>query len=730
MKIKMGDSAFSEIVGSIVLLAIAVSIFSLLYLNVLSDNGPDSNPNVTIVGQLNDNEVLFEHRRGESLGMNSEVIITLGGREYRMVIYDSSETTDNNNNNEWDIGESFFGPNLDITDPEPLQVESKIIDPETNSIVWWGTLQEGKIFTKIGGVWHLDDNGGSIATEAINQVNGLLNGCRWDSIYQRSGASCLRFNGFNDRVNVPGNSVSLDAPEEVTIESWFRFPVDNDLDDYKFGPAFGYMPDIIQISEGVYAVAYQDKPEVGGVVKTLAINTEGIMDDTIIVDHELVFDDPVYWPRIIHVKDNIYIIAHANADTNPKHVRLNTIEIQPSGTITQSVLSSYEFSFKEVYDHELIHVNDDIVAMVFRNNANKGEIKTISTGSDGTNIQLVPNYNTFEFESVNCYEPDIIKLSSDKYAIVYRGSADHGYIKTIEISDTTGAITQSVIDSYIFESTYEANRPEIVHASDNIYAVVYIDNNNIGRLSTVEILPNGDIIKTTIDSLIYEDEYADRPRIINQAGVTFLIAYETDDQHEGFVAEVEIDESGYISDEVISKNVFNVGPHNYFGIEPDIIKVTDMVYAVAFRSGSNVGTPHEGHLFSFRMQNEDPTIPQYEKGIILKDGIYGIYADKTHVIANIRNIMYSVETDELDGWHHLAMTYSGVTLKLYLDGIVLLQTPQDIGLIRSDNPIYFGKNFFGHIDEVAIYPIALANDVISLHASADGPSTLEDPAYI
>jgi len=730
MKIKMGDSAFSEIVGSIVLLAIAVSIFALLYLNVLSDNGPDSNPNVTIVGQLNDNEVFFEHRRGESLGMDSEVIITLGGREYRMVIYESTETTDNNNNDEWNIGETFYGPNLDVTGPEPLQVESRIIDPVTNSVVWWGTLQEGKIFSKIGGVWHFDDNGGSIATEAINQINGLLSGCQWDNIYQRSGASCLRFNGFYDRVSVPGNSVCLDAPEEVTIESWFRFPVENTLSEYKFGPAFGYMPDIIQISEGVYAVAYHDKPEVGGIVKTIAISTDGTLDDTSIVDHELVFDDPVYWPRIIHVKDNIYIIAHANADTNPKHIRMNTVEIQPAGPITQSVLSSYEFAFKEVYDHELIHVNDDIVAMVFRNNANKGEIKTISTGSDGTNIQPVTVDNTFEFESVKCYEPDIIKLSSNKYAIVYRGSADNGYIKTIEISDTTGAITQSVIDSYIFESTYGTNRPEIVHVADNIYAVVYIDNDNIGRLSTIEILPNGDIIETVIDSLIYEDDYADRPRIINQAGITFLIAYETEDAHEGFVAEVEIDELGYISDDVISKNLFNVGPANYFGLEPDIIKVTDMVYAVAFRSGSFGGTPHEGHLFSFRMQGDDPTIPQYEKGIILKDGIYGIYADKTHVIANIRNIMYSVETDELDGWHHLAMTYDGATLKLYLDGIALLQTPPDLGLIRSDNPIYFGKNFFGHIDEVAIYPMALTADEISLHASADGPSYLEDTAYI
>jgi len=82
-KIKSKD-AVAEILGSVLLLSIAVSVFSVVYLDVLSDDGPSPETYVTLVGKLETkddmiNTVAFENRRGQILGPDTEIILTIGG---------------------------------------------------------------------------------------------------------------------------------------------------------------------------------------------------------------------------------------------------------------------------------------------------------------------------------------------------------------------------------------------------------------------------------------------------------------------------------------------------------------------------------------------------------------------------------------------------------------------------------------------------------------------------
>ena len=84
MKFKLGVSAFSEIIGAAILLAMAVVIFSVIYINVLSDDGPHTNAFVTISGKMETwdkvtNIVAFENQRGIILGSDTKIILTKAG---------------------------------------------------------------------------------------------------------------------------------------------------------------------------------------------------------------------------------------------------------------------------------------------------------------------------------------------------------------------------------------------------------------------------------------------------------------------------------------------------------------------------------------------------------------------------------------------------------------------------------------------------------------------------
>ena len=142
MKLKTGDSAVSEIIGTIILLFIAVSTFSAIYLNVLSDNGPNPEAYVTITGRIESGEVIFTHQRGEALDLESQVLLTIAGEHHEQLSVKDLLDDISKSDGLWNIGEqlSFSQPNIDLTDK---QVEATIVDKDSNSLVFWGTLQEG-----------------------------------------------------------------------------------------------------------------------------------------------------------------------------------------------------------------------------------------------------------------------------------------------------------------------------------------------------------------------------------------------------------------------------------------------------------------------------------------------------------------------------------------------------------------------------------------------------------
>ena len=145
-KIK-SNKAVSEVFGTIMLLAISVSLFSVIYLSLFSIQATPSSPSVDIVGTIDENILILEHMGGEDLKLDTKVIMRFPD--------DTSETTAVGDNNymtasakvdsKWNIGEQFRysldgEPNFERY--QPLDVT--VVDIDSNSVIMSGILREAR----------------------------------------------------------------------------------------------------------------------------------------------------------------------------------------------------------------------------------------------------------------------------------------------------------------------------------------------------------------------------------------------------------------------------------------------------------------------------------------------------------------------------------------------------------------------------------------------------------
>ena len=142
MKIRKSNDAVSEVLGTVLLLGMTVSMFSLLSFTVLSYPFNPSPPSVNLVGYTGgtnnvtgETDVTVEHYGGASLDIiTTKVMVIIQGTFTNVDITDS--LNDSNNNNLWDIGEKLVHQ-VNITGK---QVEVTVVDIKSNSIIMSGIL--------------------------------------------------------------------------------------------------------------------------------------------------------------------------------------------------------------------------------------------------------------------------------------------------------------------------------------------------------------------------------------------------------------------------------------------------------------------------------------------------------------------------------------------------------------------------------------------------------------
>lgn len=140
MKNKRANNAVTEVVGTAILLGIAIALFSVVQTVALTFPFNPSTPSAQLVGTIDENTILIEHHGGESLSLDTKIIFSIDGEPE--VVQKASDILDINTSdgdNLWSIGEKVsYTPAFSLAG---LQVGVTVIDVESNSIIMKGTLR-------------------------------------------------------------------------------------------------------------------------------------------------------------------------------------------------------------------------------------------------------------------------------------------------------------------------------------------------------------------------------------------------------------------------------------------------------------------------------------------------------------------------------------------------------------------------------------------------------------
>jgi FlaG/FlaF family flagellin (archaellin) len=136
LKDKRKNAAVSEIIGTVLLLGITVALFTVLCVVVLAYPHSSSPPSVNLVGMIDNDYLIIEHRGGESLSMDTIIIISNDSSEYRYILKDVNMVY-YTNNSQWDVGEWI---SIDISDISKADVA--VIDKTTDSVIMTGRFKK------------------------------------------------------------------------------------------------------------------------------------------------------------------------------------------------------------------------------------------------------------------------------------------------------------------------------------------------------------------------------------------------------------------------------------------------------------------------------------------------------------------------------------------------------------------------------------------------------------
>jgi len=344
------------------------------------------------------------------------------------------------------------------------------------------------------------------------------------------------------------------------------------IDTLEFDKSACREPDILNVAAGIYAVAYCG-PGNDGFVKTLYISPDGEIDNDVVDSLEFDGSDG-YEPAIIHVSGNVYAVAYRGDDNDGF---LKTLSIDPDGDI-HPVIDTLEFDTSDGYEPSITRVSGDVYAIAYRGSGSRGYLKTVNIAADGR-IGNRP-LDTMIFDNSAGYEPSIIYVAGDVYTIVYRGSGNDGFITTLTIDDD-GDIGSRTIDTLEFDNR-NCYEPDIINISDDIYAITYRGSSNRGYLGTVSIHTSG-AIGSVIDSFSF-DNSGYEPDIIRVSNDIFAVAYRGSG-NDGYVITITIAAGGDIAGSATDTLRFDSSS----GYEPSIIMVSSAVFAIVYRGSGNDG---------------------------------------------------------------------------------------------------------------------------------------------
>jgi hypothetical protein len=144
MKKERTQQAVTAILGTVMLMGMALSLFAMLNILVFSIPFHPASPSVSLIGWINESDYIhIEHNGGEPLPPETKVYITIGTTRYNRTIEAEQILFDTTKPGELNFGETLLiSPLTAPSEYQNSNIAIVIVDPESNSIVMSGSLQK------------------------------------------------------------------------------------------------------------------------------------------------------------------------------------------------------------------------------------------------------------------------------------------------------------------------------------------------------------------------------------------------------------------------------------------------------------------------------------------------------------------------------------------------------------------------------------------------------------
>ncbi len=645
----INEYAVSEIVGTLILIVIAVSTFSAVSIIILSPWSNFSNidtPQVFLVGSVHKNEVLVEHQGGIPLNTNTKITITIDGAADTFLVNDFNYWIDQNSDGLWSVGEQiiYSAGNL-----QGKLVSCIVIDVDKNFIIFDKIIQKGtSVFSPYLTVLPPDD---------VSETSAILK-----MYYDFYNQSCFSSGSLNFTYGVFGgpyaNTPSI-AP--LSFDGWYGFQLNGLLSGTQYeywswmncsngtlfdGPMSFYT---YQVTRGlwhfdeafgapiaadainpacdgnVYAATFMPGGKINGslnftgttnyvdvphhpkfnLTNEITIETwlnvskfgaqfPGNVSELSTKNITDILGNSCFEPDLIHITGTMYAIAYRdNSSTS-----LTTFQMNDDGVFLGTI-DTKAISVPHFYEPTIFQVENNVYAIAYGacddQTEAKSHIVTLRIYGNGTIGAII---DTFDFPAYYGREPNFINIGSGIYAVAIGGASFEtyptGYLVTLSI-DNQGDIGSALIDTLKFPLSTSCSEPSIVHITGDIYGITYNGYGataGIGYVITVHILNNGSIVEPLEET----DQFGLpgnglEPTMIYVANDIFAISYGADSNDQlrtGYIKTLSINSAGHVVNDSIDILPFYtyLSPIDY-NFETDILHIEDELYAVSFTGGNN-----------------------------------------------------------------------------------------------------------------------------------------------
>lgn len=589
--------AVSEIIATILLLSISLALLCVVYLLVLNNaTAPSSTLQVSsaqLLATADDTKVFLQNNGGHALPLNTKLVFTIGGTNYYGTAADY--LIDTNGDGVWSIGEQILFTPPGVPSLFGLEIQIKIINPDTNSMIMAGLVQDGaqgdfpyaqtlnpydvwphsatlKMFYnfvktdflpgKLWFQWKRSDEASWTKTSVNNITAAPLSGYQTLTLYNLTSnknylyEAWIEYTSGNTTVNQSGG-IKLFTTQIDAMGIWHF----DELSGVKVFDSSGQYPP----NDGTLKPNEQRGPQ--RISAQLNNSLKNLYMDGI--------DDSVEVPSssTLGVTNECTLEAWVNRSSHCDGL---------VGLPVQSSLVQYGNYTLGCYDPCLLNTNGDTFALVSTNENSYGYLSTINITNTGEIIENVSTssciLDLYNFDT-SCKNPKIIQISAINgiYAIVYTrpSSGNQLYLKAVQIFDD-GRINKVPIGTRVLDTNISAS-PDIIKIDFNTYAVVYsITAANTGVLLSVDVSILGAISVTT-NKLVFGDIMIE-PEIIKieDSIDNYVIVYNCigDD---GGMRTVKITNMGALTD--ISHHIWYDDDD---GGNPEIVHVHGDVYALVY----------------------------------------------------------------------------------------------------------------------------------------------------